>query len=219
MFPQKRHVSLQPLSREHHQALLLCWKLRQGFNKGVEPERMMKYAGWFWNQYLAPHFNAEETVFFPILPKDHPAVIKALKQHKDLKAMFNSTDADMAYTLRQIAFELEQHIRFEERDLFNEIQTAASPEQLEELKRLHKEEKFNENIEDMFWVEVREKKKAPDEKEESEKKSGERPPVKNKPVNKNRMVNTGKPRTSPGMKKNTGNAATRTPIKLVKKKK
>jgi hypothetical protein len=137
MFPQKRHASLQPLSREHHQALLLCWKFRQGFNKGVEPERMMKYAGWFWTTYLAPHFKAEEEVFFPILPKDHPAIIKALKQHKDLKAMFNSTDADMAYTLRQIAFELEQHIRFEERDLFNEIQAAASPEQLDELKRLH----------------------------------------------------------------------------------
>lgn len=179
----------------------------------------MKYAGWFWNQYLAPHFNAEETVFFPILPKDHPAVIKALKQHKDLKAMFNSTDADIAYTLRQIAFELEQHIRFEERDLFNEIQAAASPEQLEELKRLHTEEKFNENIEDMFWVEVREKKEATEEKESTDKKSTERPPFKSKPDNKKRMSNTGKPRTSPGMKKNTSTSSPRTPIKLVKKKK
>lgn len=219
MFPQKRHASLQPLSREHHQALLLCWKFRQGFNKGVEPERMMKYAGWFWTTYLAPHFKAEEEVFFPILPKDHPSIIKALKQHKDLKAMFNSTDADMAYTLRQIAFELEQHIRFEERDLFNEIQAAASPEQLDELKRLHTEEKFSENIEDMFWVEVREKKEAPDEKEGTEKKSGEKPPAKNKPVNKNRMGNTGKSRTNPGMKKNSTAASPRTPIKLVKKKK
>lgn len=219
MFPQKRHASLQPLSREHHQALLLCWKFRQGFNKGVEPERMMKYASWFWATYLAPHFKAEEEVFFPILPKDHPAVIKALKQHKELKSMFNSTDSDVAYTLRQIAFELEQHIRFEERDLFNEIQAAASPEQLEELKRLHTEEKFSENIEDMFWVEVREKKETADEKEGTEKKAGERPPVKNKPVNKNRMGNPGKPRTSPGVKKNTSTASPRTPIKLVKKKK
>ena len=133
--------------------------------------------------------------------------------------MFNSTDSDVAYTLRQIAFELEQHIRFEERDLFNEIQAAASPEQLEELKRLHTEEKFSENIEDMFWVEVREKKETADEKEGTEKKAGERPPVKNKPVNKNRMGNPGKPRTSPGVKKNTSTASPRTPIKLVKKKK
>ena len=153
MIPQKRHVSLQPLSREHHQALLLCWKFRQGFAKGVEPERMMKYAGWFWTTYLAPHFKAEEDVFFPILAKDHPGIIKALKQHKDLKAMFHSKDSDVAYTLRQIAFELEQHIRFEERDLFNDIQEKASPAQLEELTKLHTEEKFEENIEDMFWIE------------------------------------------------------------------
>lgn len=153
MFPQKRHASLQPLSREHHQALLLCWKFRQGFSKGVEPERMLKYAGWFWTNYLAPHFTAEEKVFFPILGKDHPGVIKALKQHQQLKAMFHSTDPDTAYTVRQIAFELEQHIRFEERDLFNDIQAAASPDQLEQLAALHAEEKFEENIEDMFWLE------------------------------------------------------------------
>ena len=153
MIPQKRHASLQPLSREHHQALLLCWKFRQGFAKGVEPERMMKYAGWFWTTYLAPHFKAEEDVFFPILAKDHPGIIKALKQHKDLKAMFHSKDSDVAYTLRQIAFELEQHIRFEERELFNDIQEKASPAQLEALTKLHTEEKFEENIEDMFWVE------------------------------------------------------------------
>ena len=159
MIPQKRHASLQHLSREHHQALLLCWKFRQGFAKGVEPERMMKYAGWFWTTYLAPHFKAEEDVFFPILAKDHPGIIKALKQHKDLKAMFHSKDSDVAYTLRQIAFELEQHIRFEERELFNDIQEAASPAQLEELAKLHTEEKFQENIEDMFWVEEAEEKK------------------------------------------------------------
>lgn len=153
MIPQKRHASLQPLSREHHQALLLCWKFRQGFSKGVEPERMKKYAEWFWTSYLAPHFNAEEKTFFPILSKDHPGILKALKQHKQLEAMFHSNDSDIAYTVRQIAFELEQHIRFEERELFNDIQEAASPAQLEELAKLHTEEKFEENIEDMFWVE------------------------------------------------------------------
>jgi iron-sulfur cluster repair protein YtfE (RIC family) len=159
MIPQKRHTSLQPLSREHHHALLLCWKFRQGFNKGVEPERMKKYADWFWASYLAPHFKAEEEVFFPILAKDHPGIIKALKQHKDLKAMFHSKDIDIPYTLRQIAFELEQHIRFEERDLFNDIQEAATPEQLEELAKLHTEDKFEENIEDMFWLEETTEKK------------------------------------------------------------
>lgn len=170
MIPQKRHASLQPLSREHHQALLLCWKFRQGFAKGVDPERMKKYADWFWTSYLAPHFKAEEETFFPILAKDHPGIIKALKQHKDLKAMFHSKDADVAYTLRQIAFELEQHIRFEERDLFNDIQEAATPEQLEALTKAHTEEKFEENIEDLFWLEEGEKVEKKELKSEAKKK-------------------------------------------------
>lgn len=220
MFPQKRHASLQPLSREHHQALLLCWKLRQGFSKAVEPERMKKYADWFWKNYLAPHFAVEEKTFFPLLDKEHPSVIKGLKDHQLLTKLFLST-GDVEYNLRSIAFELEQHIRFEERDLFNEIQAAASPEQLEELKQLHTEEKFSENIEDMFWVEVREKPETTTEKIVPEKKTGDRPPARSKPANKPRMGNAGKPRTAaaPGMKKNKGTESPRTPIKLVKKKK
>ncbi len=170
MIPQKRHVSLQPLSREHHQALLLCWKFRQGFSKGVEPERMKKYAEWFWTSYLAPHFKAEEKTFFPILDKEHPGIIKALKQHKQLEAMFHSSDSDIAYTLRQIAFELEQHIRFEERELFNDIQEAATPSQLEELAKLHTEEKFEENIEDMFWLDEEDKAEKKELKSEAKKK-------------------------------------------------
>lgn len=185
MIPQKRHASLQPLSREHHQALLLCWKFRQGFSKGVEPERMKKYAEWFWTSYLAPHFKAEEKTFFPILDKEHPGIIKALKQHKQLEAMFHSNDSDIAYTVRQIAFELEQHIRFEERELFNDIQEAASPAQLEELAKLHTEEKFEENIEDMFWVDEAEEKK--------ELKSAAKKELENRALKSgNTTANTGK---------------------------
>ncbi|MBI5370736.1 MAG: hemerythrin domain-containing protein [Sphingobacteriales bacterium] len=152
MIPLKRHSSLQPLSREHHHALLLCWKFRQGFAKGVEPARMKKYADWFWMNYLAAHFTAEEKFFFPVLKADHPSLVKALKEHKLLKKLFESA-TDTEYTLRQIAFELEQHVRFEERTLFNDIEEGASPEQLEALAKLHTEEKFTENVEDMFWVE------------------------------------------------------------------
>lgn len=159
MFPQKRHVSLQPLSREHHQALLLCWKLRQGFSKAVDPERMKKYADWFWVNYLAPHFAAEEKTFFPLLDKEHPSVIKGLKDHKLLTKLFLST-TDIEYNLRSIAFELEQHIRFEERTLFNDIQAAATPEQLKALEAAHTEEKFEENIEDRFWEDVKVEKPA-----------------------------------------------------------
>ncbi|MBE2230502.1 MAG: hemerythrin domain-containing protein [Chitinophagaceae bacterium] len=149
-FPQKRHPSLQPLSREHHQALLLCWKLRQGFAKGIDAERIKKYADWFYTTYLLPHFHTEEKYLFPILGPNHPGVAKALKEHQRLNALFTQT-GDTGHILRQIAFELEQHVRFEERELFNDIQQAASPGQWQQLEEMHQEEKFFENIEDRFW--------------------------------------------------------------------
>jgi len=34
--PIKRDKVLQPLSHDHHQGLLLCWKIRTGIKKGIE---------------------------------------------------------------------------------------------------------------------------------------------------------------------------------------
>ncbi len=40
--PIKRSVALKPLSREHHHGLLLSWKIREGFNRNVEIERIKR---------------------------------------------------------------------------------------------------------------------------------------------------------------------------------
>ena len=39
--PIKRHKALQPLSRDHHHGLLLSWKIRAGFSKNIEPNRIL----------------------------------------------------------------------------------------------------------------------------------------------------------------------------------
>ena len=54
-------------------------------------------------------------------------------------------------SLHRIEEELEQHIRFEERVLFNEIQQVATKEQLEIIQKLHTHGKFNDNTNDKFW--------------------------------------------------------------------
>ena len=41
--PIKRSEFLKPISREHHHGLLLCWKIRAGLKKGIEPERIKLY--------------------------------------------------------------------------------------------------------------------------------------------------------------------------------
>ncbi len=148
--PIKRNEFLAPLSREHHQALLLCWKIKTGFAKGIEVQRIKKYCDWFYNTHLIQHFELEEKFVFPILGNLHQHVQDALAQHSLLRALFNDT-TNTETALQKIQTELEKHIRFEERILFNEVQDIATPQQLESIQNIHKEEAFCENDSDAFW--------------------------------------------------------------------
>ncbi|WP_452220503.1 hemerythrin domain-containing protein [Lacinutrix salivirga] len=148
--PQKRHKALQPLSREHHHGLLLSWKIRAGFSKNIAPERIRVYADWFFKTHLIPHFEMEEAHIFTILEQDNELVKKALTDHRRLKRLFAETGDD-AKTLRKIEGELEQHIRFEERVLFPEIQKIATETQMLEIEKIHQPEDFKDNLDDEFW--------------------------------------------------------------------
>jgi len=148
--PIKRDKALQGVSREHHHGLLLCWKIRRGFSKGIKTNRIKSYADWFYNTHLISHFEIEEKHIFPILGSDNELVKKAISQHKKLVRLFNDTD-DISKSLSLLEEELEQHIWFEERVLFNEIQKVATEEQLAIISKLHTNEKFNDNTDDPFW--------------------------------------------------------------------
>lgn len=149
--PIKRHKALQGVSREHHHGLLLSWKIRTGLSKNIAPERIKKYMDWFYQNHLAPHFHMEETYLFPIIGNGHPWVQKALSDHEILKNWFTSSKLDMN-TLEQIEKKLEEHIRFEERQLFNHIQEVADSAQLDLINKQHNGEKFNDNTHDPFWL-------------------------------------------------------------------
>lgn len=149
--PIKRNKALQAVSREHHHGLLLCWKIRTGFSKGISEARIKKYTDWFYTTHLVPHFELEENYMFPILGNDDELVKKALAQHKRLHRLFAETNT-ISKSLSLIEEELEQHIRFEERILFNEIQKIATEEQLEIISKLHNDEKFTDNTHDPFWI-------------------------------------------------------------------
>ncbi len=150
--PIKRHKSIQPLSRDHHHSLLLCWKIRTGFSKSVAPERMKRYTDWFFENHIEPHFQLEEKHMFTILEEEHPLVKKAISEHRSLGRLFKDTE-DISKSLSLIEDELERHIRFEERILFNEIQKVATEKQLETISKLHTDEKFSDTTDDPFWEE------------------------------------------------------------------
>lgn len=134
--PIKRHENLKSLSHDHHHGLLLSWKLRTGLQKNVDPDRMMNYCQGFHAEHLEPHFSLEEEAMFPILGNDHELVKRALAEHRRLTRLFTGKD-DLITRLSQIEEELEAHIRFEERVLFQAIEAVATPLELERIERMH----------------------------------------------------------------------------------
>ncbi len=151
MPPIKRKPALQGVSRDHHYGLLLCWKIRTGFSKQIEVERIKKYADHFFHTYLSPHFGFEEEYMFNILGLENELVKKAMAEHRRLRRLFNDTE-NITKSLGLIEEELEMHIRFEERILFNEIQAVASEEQLKRIEDVHSQNHPDEFWDDEFWL-------------------------------------------------------------------
>lgn len=149
--PIKRHEALKPLSRDHHHGLLLCWKIREGLKRNISHDRIKKYTDFFFTCQLRPHFRFEEEEIFPLLKKSHPMRIQAEREHSRLESLFKAqADED---TFASIEKELNRHIRFEERELFRELQETVSEEKLQNIS--NKEEEVitpdPDDWEDKFW--------------------------------------------------------------------
>ena len=149
--PIKRAEYLKNISREHHQGLLLCWKIKRGLTQKIPVERIKAYADWFYDSYLSIHFRIEEESIFPILGMQHPLIVKAMEEHHALRNLFNK-ETVLENSLRQIMVDLDSHIRFEERVLFNQIQENAKEEQIEQMNQHHNSKPFVENSKDPFWL-------------------------------------------------------------------
>ncbi|WP_029033232.1 hemerythrin domain-containing protein [Salinimicrobium terrae] len=149
--PLKRHESLKPLSRDHHHGLLLCWKIREDLKRNIPHERIKRYTDFFFTSQLRPHFKFEEEEIFPLLGEHHPMSVRAIKEHARLESLFKM-EAD-AETFNSIEKELNRHIRFEERELFKELQETIPEEKLRNI--TNKEEEIitpdPDDWDDKFW--------------------------------------------------------------------
>ncbi len=130
--------------------MLFSWKIRKGFAKDIAIERMQEYANWFFKTEIKPHFKAEEKYIFPILGEENEMVKRALKEHRRIKRLFKETE-DPNKSLSLLEEELQAHIRFEERILFNEIQKVATPEELETIEKIHIKDSSKSEYSDPFW--------------------------------------------------------------------
>lgn len=147
--PLKRHPYLQPFSRDHHQGLIFCWNIKKGLQKGIEVSRMINYCDWFYEEYLLPHFNAEEKKVFNLLPEEDKQLQIALESHQYLKSLFEEHKKDLN-SLNIIESTLKSSIRFEERILFEYIQKKTSTS-LDEMDVQHREVTCHIEWHDPFW--------------------------------------------------------------------
>ncbi|MCB0763869.1 MAG: hemerythrin domain-containing protein [Flavobacteriales bacterium] len=136
MPPLKRHDDLKPLSRDHHHALLLCWRVRRDLAERADLDQVLLECHEFFKIHIAPHFTVEEEAVFPVLGNEHPLVQRALSEHRRLVRLFSETK-DPLSVLSRIEDELDAHIRFEERTLFPEVQRLASPAHLHRIAEVH----------------------------------------------------------------------------------
>lgn len=149
--PIKRHNALIPISREHHFGLLLSWKIRVGLKKDIDPERIIKYCKWFYENNLLHHFKIEEQYIYPILGNSHPLIIQALSEHRSIEYLIKHAHTDLKDALNTLEKTLDAHIRLEERNIFNIIQDIATEAQLK-LIEAHHNTPFDDSWVDEFWA-------------------------------------------------------------------
>lgn len=154
--PIKRSEELVSLSREHHDGLLLSWKINTGLNKGISAYRIRSYVLYFFDNFLEPHFVEEEQNVYPLLANDNPDRRTAELQHAGLRVRIEYFKAGYelaAGLLKDFADLLSDHIRFEERVLFNTIENEANPTALRSIvKKTKKILKIDNGWNDQFWL-------------------------------------------------------------------
>ena len=131
-----RDRNLVPLSRQHQHALALCVRIDRAM-----PIADADLAAWqvemaqIFQSEISIHFTAEERVLFPAARKFAeliPLVEELLVDHTMLRERFARAEAHTLSAAELSAFgqRLSNHIRKEERQLFESMQELMNPEEL-----------------------------------------------------------------------------------------
>lgn len=128
----KRHAALQHLSREHHIALKLARQARFGCDAGIDKAiaQVAESIREAFSTSLEPHFQAEEEELLPAMAKAGAVelVNRTLAEHAELRDLNRRLAEPDGETLARFAALLNDHVRFEERELFEAAQRLLYPE-------------------------------------------------------------------------------------------
>ena len=122
----KRNPALQPLSREHHSALVLAKTCERAAQSGdtVRVNQACQRAIQAFANELDPHFRIEEQTFLPLLksPETQALLQRTLTDHRQLRGLLTGLQQNDVETLNNFGKYLTAHVRFEERELFPVIE-------------------------------------------------------------------------------------------------
>lgn len=134
-----RDKSLIPLSHQHQHALAMCVRLDRALAKGdADLEAWQEEIVRIWESEIRFHFEAEEKVLFPAAekyPSIQPLVKHLLSEHGTLRGFFARAQMRRldSTSLKSFGETLSQHIRTEERRLFEDCQRQMPAEELARL--------------------------------------------------------------------------------------
>lgn len=134
----KRHKSLIPLSRQHHDALLLAQLIKKdapaykGLPNDIKGKR--EYTLVRFRDHLVPHFEAEELILIPFILGKHEKIDKLCEQiifeHQEILVLVEHIRAEnnIETNLDKLGNLISLHVRKEERELFEIIQEVFTEE-------------------------------------------------------------------------------------------
>jgi hemerythrin-like domain-containing protein len=131
----KRAEALQPLSRDHLKSLLAAKRLRNATDAEAAAQDFLA----FWESEGRHHFRVEEEVLLAgwalHCPVDRVAVARMLEEHLAIRrAAVRAAGAEASLgELRDLGRLLDDHVRFEERELFPMVEWALGPDDLARL--------------------------------------------------------------------------------------
>lgn len=154
----KRHSALVPLSNEHFSHLVFAKRLREGKPDKVEsnwPEKsdekkLILQTKEYFTVDMLHHFELEEQEVFPIYKMyveentpEKELLDFILEHHQIVKNKIQMIDTlqgkELINKLQEIGTDIEEHIRKEERKLFEDIQNKIPTDELVEIGKVLKE--------------------------------------------------------------------------------
>jgi hemerythrin-like domain-containing protein len=129
----KRSPELTPLSRDHHKALTAARGLKRADDPGEAATAFVA----FWDSHGRHHFQIEEEVLLPgwvdsDVDADRSMITRVLDEHLRIRVLARRLERRELNLdeLKEMGHLLEEHVRFEERQLFPRIEERLDAESI-----------------------------------------------------------------------------------------